>query len=253
MESKLTYFRWYVDEAQLIKEQLTNEQAGELFISVMDYLRDGTSTEVSPAIKWPYLDYQHKIDRSREAYEKKCAINAENGAKGGTAKAENAKKRGSGCSATYSCKFVPPTKKQFIAAITHGVDEGDISSGISGYDIDRLFEGLSGENWTIGGEQILNRTDWEASIAIMFPPDFQKDRIHPAVLPLYESVFRYIFKTFHGLRSKDGETYADIVAADFCEEYDEKLSGWRIQGEEFPRSEWINAVEKYVRIKEVKS
>lgn len=81
MSKKLTYFRWYVDEAETMKELLSREQIGELFNAVMDYLRDRTVAEVSLPLRYVYADYRKKIDRAQEAYDRRCAANAENGAK----------------------------------------------------------------------------------------------------------------------------------------------------------------------------
>ena len=73
----LKYFKWMIDDAEVLKENLNNEQVGELFFAVMDYLRTGTVSEVSSEIQFPYADYRKKVDRARIKYEAKCAKLAE--------------------------------------------------------------------------------------------------------------------------------------------------------------------------------
>ena len=104
-------------------------------VALMYYTTDGTTPDdLPPDINMMFGIYQRKVDAAREKYEKKCATNAENGSKGGKAKAENSKKK------TTGAKFTPPTQKQFRDAVQHFADNDEIPEDTTDYDADSFFD-----------------------------------------------------------------------------------------------------------------
>ena len=91
MTGVLSWFKWWVSDANTCKETLSNEQMGELFYAVMSYVETPEKIPVSPAIQFPYSMFCTKVDASRLTYEQQSEKRAEAGRKGGKAKAENAK------------------------------------------------------------------------------------------------------------------------------------------------------------------
>ena len=87
----LSWFKWQIRDIKSYREVFTNEQMGELFFAVMETAESGEKVNVSAAIRLAYLQMCNDIEVARAAYIKKCEQNAKNGAKGGRAKAENAK------------------------------------------------------------------------------------------------------------------------------------------------------------------
>ena len=218
----------YITMAEALEFMM--EQFGKLILALMYYTANGTMPDdLSPDLKVMFSIYQKKIDFAREKYEKKCATNAENGAKGGKAKAENAQKKSSGA------KFRPPTLKQFQAAVKHFVDEGEISGGMTDYDVDSFFDELNDAGWTIGGAPIQSRTDWEMAIKAKFYH-------HDCALPdhYYYMIFSAVFADFRACEDADSATY------DFMETYDEDSRCWIVQDKRFPAVKWKDALAQFM-------
>lgn len=245
--SELSYLKWFVGDVDIMKEQLSVEEIGELFLATMDYLKDGTVKEVSAAIRYPYADCRKKVDRSREAYEGKCATLAKNGAKGGKAKAQGTKaEKGTAKAQAPTTAFIPPTKKQFYAAIEHAVEEGEMADSIKEYEIDVFYESLVEAGWTIEGVPLQKRSDWESFLSVRFPTEEKAAKMRQMGY-LFLRAYKFLFKTFHGLRNEEGDTMADFVAADFIEEYEEDNKGWTIDNEQFLQAQWQEAIVKYAK------
>ncbi len=213
------------------------DRFGQLVLALMYYTADETVPEdLPPDLKAMFAIYQKKIDAAREKYEKVCVTRAESGAKGGRAKAENAKANGS------VPKFKPPTQRQFQEAVKHFADEGEISDDTGNYEADAFFDELRDANWSIGGEPIVSRFDWEAAILAKFY-DLNVALPHR----LYYQIFTAIFANFHGLRDENGRCQANEVAYDFVETtYEKQGKHWIVQGEEFPTPYWKEALDRFM-------
>lgn len=215
----------YITMAEIL--QFAMERFGQLILALMYYTADGTiPDDLPPDINIMFGIYQRKVDAAREKYQNKCKTNAENGQKGGLAKAENATK----------AKFRPPTQKQFRDAVAHFVDADEIPEGITGYDADSFFDELKEVGWTIGGAPIQFRADWEAAIRAKF-------RQFGSTLPdhFYYTIFSAAFAELH-----DGEK-SDSVAYDLMDAYDEAAKKWNVQGEYFPAPDWESALARLMK------
>lgn len=192
-----------VDDAEVLKENLTTEQIGELFVAVMDYLQTGTVVEVSQAVKYPYADYRKKVDRACTSYDEIVAKRAESGRKGGTAKAAKAKE------AQATPQFKPPTLSQFKNAAKKLSDNGN-SFEYDEYDVESFYDELKENDWHIGSAPILIRDDWESAIIEKFS-DENFDGEH------YQ-LFKIAFE--EGRRDEDGENIAAQLVYCFRNKHD---------------------------------
>ena len=225
----------------MLEENFTYAQVGELFLAVMAYTHDGTIRELPPELKFPFAQYRSKANRSKAKYEEKCAKLAENGAKGGKAKA--AKAAGDHQPDSPKVKFTPPTLKQFRDAVAHfykGDELGDDEP--EDYDVDKLYDSLKAAGWKIGREPIQNRRDWEFAIITQLSSYEMESPIKRSEL------FKVAFGNFPELRDSSGNTLADNAACDFDEQYDKGEKGWTIAGEFYPVKEWSQALSKYIPI-----
>lgn len=219
----------YITMAEIL--QFAMERFGQLVLALMYYTMDGTMPDDLPAdLRMMFGIYQRKVDAAREKYENKCATNAENGSKGGKAKAENARKKSPGA------KFTPPTLKQFQAAVKHFVDEDEIPEETTDYDADAFFDELKDSGWTIGGAPIQSRADWEAAIRAKF---YQYDCALPG--HYYYMIFSVVFADFRACKD------ADSATCDFMDTYDNTSKSWIIQGERFPTTDWKSALARFMK------
>lgn len=216
--SKLVYFKWTIDDTEVLKENLTPEQIGLFFTAVMDYVATGIIAEVPSDLKVLYADYRKRIDRAQGAYDQKCAKNAANGSKGGKAKAKNAKAAGSDKEAPPA-KFKPPTRKQFYDAVEKQANEDEEYVMPDDYDIDCFFDSLDESGWQIGQTPIRCRQDWEYAISAKF---FSNEDS-----PFYYAAFVYAFSTKDGLRDERGKSQADCAVYYFFQDYDGPPDKWR--------------------------
>lgn len=240
---KLVYFKWMVEDAKVLKENLSTEQIGELFVAVMDYLQTGTVKEVSKDIRFPYADYRNKVDRACASYEETCAKRAESGKKGGTAKAKNTAKA-TGSAPAQEKKFKPPTLSQFKNAVKKLVDTNELpcDEKIPDYKIEDFYDQLSEKDWKINGVQIESRHDWETALIAKFY-EFDSKIAH-----LYYWAFCHAFSTYNGLRDTDGKTRAEAVAYSFIDDFDEEDKCWRVGGKIYPFSESEAALDALVSV-----
>ena len=221
---KLIYFRWMTDDAEILKENLTTEQIGELFVAVMDYLRDGTVNEVSDCLKLTFADYRKKVDRARCKYEEICTKRADNGKKGGIAKAANASKAAT--EEGFPQDFKPPKLTKFrdlvkckYLELNNYSDEDEADEYEEDdfpmphkKEIDSFYYDLEKSGWRIGSEPIRNEKELIDAISSKFF----------SILKLEYKVFEYIFSTRNGFRDSDGESKAEEAAYFFCESITDK-------------------------------
>lgn len=201
-------------------------------VALMYYTTDGTTPDdLPPDINMMFGIYQRKVDAAREKYEKKCATNAENGSKGGKAKAENSKKK------TTGAKFTPPTQKQFRDAVQHFADNDEIPEDTTDYDADSFFDELREAGWTIGGAPIQSRGDWEWAIRERFFWGV-RDSVLPAHLR-----YRLFSAAFASSRNSEKSSY---VISDFMDTYDEASKRWVVQGESFHIGDYEKAFARFM-------
>lgn len=230
----------YIAMAEIL--QFAMERFGQLILALMYYTADGTVPDNLPSdINMMFAIYQRKIDAAREKYKDKCAKLAENGAKGGKAKA--AKAAGDHPPAPKKVKFSPPTLNQFRDAVAHFYENDELGDDMpDDYDVDSLYDRLKEKKWEISGKSLQNRRDWELVILNRFTP-YEGD----SPIKGYE-LFCFAFGNFPELRDSDGVSLADSVTICFDEQYDKRKDGWTIDGEFFPAREWRQALTKYIPV-----
>ena len=74
-------FILHLDSIEVL-EQLTDEQAGQLFKAIRDY-HLGIDPQLDFALNMVFFPFRNQFKRDLEKYEKKCEVNRENGKKGG--------------------------------------------------------------------------------------------------------------------------------------------------------------------------
>lgn len=65
-------------DTKAIVDELTNEQAGELFRGMLDYFVDGTEPEFSNVLKIAFIPIRQQMDRNSDKYAKMCDRNRKN-------------------------------------------------------------------------------------------------------------------------------------------------------------------------------
>lgn len=219
----------YITMAEALEFMM--EQFGQLILAIMYYTANGaTPDNLSPDLKVMFAIYQKKIDFAREKYEQKCATNAKNGQNGGRPRKGDA-----------AATFKLPTLKQFQTTIKHYLDTGDIEE-INDYDMDVFFDRMKGAGWSIGGEPIQRRSDWESATLARFGAAPQ-----PFTHQQYYSVFETVFSTLHAMRDSEGRSQADDIAYNFFDTYDESTKTWIVDGEAFKDME--SALAKFMQDK----
>lgn len=138
-KGKLSWFKWFVSDAEVCSNTLSDEQMGRLFYAVMRYVDTGEKEDMPNAMQFPYSMFCGKVDSSRIAYKDKCEKLAENGSKGGKKKAENAKQ-----------SVGIPFNKSFNDLVQN-----------YGLDAVRYYKQLEANNWKMGNTQIKSLEDLE--------------------------------------------------------------------------------------------
>lgn len=223
----MTYIKLFTSDIDRLEICFTKEQAGEWLFAINAYAKDGTVREVSPELVYPLHEYRAKIDAARRKYEIKCETNAKNGAKGGRAKAENAKRKAAEAQAP---KFTPPTKTEYKAAIRHMRNEGDIDC--DDCMADRFFAEMTSNDWKIGTVPIQSRNDWEQIIQYRFDGN-----------PPYNQFFYW--KSFVALTSKKG-CFASEACDDFWDLFDQDQALWCIAGDAFGLNRMEEAIDAFL-------
>lgn len=90
MERKERGIVLYTDYADKVKK-LPLEQAGALFVAILDYVRDGSTPELEPAADMCFAFIVSQYERDRKKYDETCKKRADAGRKG--AEATNSKRR----------------------------------------------------------------------------------------------------------------------------------------------------------------
>lgn len=243
---KLVYFKWMVEDAKVLKENLSTEQIGELFVAVMDYLQTGTIKEVSKDIRFPYADYRNKVDRACASYDETCAKRAESGKKGGKAKAENAAKAVRPVP-DQSKTFKPPTLSQFKNAVERIIDDNEWESA-DAYDIERFYDKLREDNWQFAGMAIQSRSDWEEIITAKFHdlPDFDEFYIR------HYDFISHLVATYPQLHHRWNDIW-NVLDSLFEECWECHDRTWNVRGSVFKYHDWKAALDALVteRIEEI--
>lgn len=230
------YTNEYIAMAEIL--ELAMDRFGKLILALMYYTANETvPDDLPPDLKIMFSIYQRKIDFAREKYERTCTARAESGAKGGKKKAENLKK------AKTAEGFIPPSLKQFKAAVAHFVETGDIDGEPDDYSIDAFFDEFEENGWAIAGEPIQRRSDWETAILTKFFTYHGEETI----AQYYYRAFERIFSGFHGFRNDQGVAQADSAAYDFLDAYDGTSKKWVINGKEYPANDWENALAEFMK------
>ena len=221
------WYKWYVKDVETYKEVFSMEEIGKLFCAVMDYRKSSEmKTNDQPSnIRASYVSHCKAIDRMIEAYDKKCETNAKNGAKGGKAKAENAKKKKKAESTNEpneaepetENKFEPPKKtvfKDMVKRIAH--DEGNyfLNRNLFYSDefIDTLYTKLKQNNWSLDGEPFHTKDELEIYILNrLFEKDTEKDNDSSD----YPNIRRLMIGTTSALLEMRGKTLLDYCNLDF--------------------------------------
>lgn len=236
---KLVYFKFMAEDAEVMKENLTTEQIGELFLAVMDYLETGEVADVSKAIKYPYSDYRKRVDRARSSYEETCAKRTESGKKGGTAKAKNAAKAAATTPA-QKVDFKPPTLSQFKNAVNKIVGENDFDD-VDDYYIEAFFDKLKEQSWNFNGMAIQSRKDWEEIIYARFHDPLSS--YHDGLFVSYHDLFCYLISTYPQLHHRWNDI--DAVLSNLI--HDCWADGsWNVNGCVFEQREWKVALDALV-------
>lgn len=92
MEIKKKSFVIYEDTGNLV-ELLSDEQAGKVFKSIFAYITQKDMPEIDDVAKIVFISIKNYLDRDSAKYDEICQKRAQNGKKGGIAKASNCKQK----------------------------------------------------------------------------------------------------------------------------------------------------------------
>lgn len=143
----LYWFKWTVADDDVCRASIDDMHMGKLHYAVMDYVRTGQRQELPESIRFAYDMFCAKVDIARKAYQSKVEKLAENGAKGGRKKAENAKRK-----EAERAIFTPPTKTEFRNMAKHYKSSADLE--FDAHELDQFYNELAEADWAIGGVKI---------------------------------------------------------------------------------------------------
>lgn len=230
----LSWYKWWVQDADDCRESLTNEQMGELFFAVMAYVKNPERLNVSPEIRFPYASFCNKVDAARKAYVKTSEVRAEAGRKGGKAKA--AKANGAISSGEQAGKAAPvsfksPTKTEFKSMIRHLRNKGEIT--VDDYEALDFYQTLERSAWTINGIPL-------QSMEVL--GHFVITRFYSEQSPL-ERILSYN-ASCEIYKQTDGAEYDESDFIDRC--YSSSFQLFDVNGHQFNTSELEAAVKEYL-------
>ena len=143
-----------------------------------------------PEILVAFAILKRIVDESKAKYHNRCKVNAENGKKGGKAKAANEDARTK--AATNSVK--PPTKKRFKEFAQECLDYGDISCRMK--DIDEFYDYLKDNDWCIDGRPLKHdEKQWQDFILAAFCDRIDFQRGNGIAYMVFEELFSQTGKT----------------------------------------------------------
>lgn len=227
-EGRFAYIQLYFDDVERYNELLTDAELGQLLCAVVRYSKTGVKESVPEAIKWPYSEQRQKIDGAHRKHQEKCAQNALNGAKGGRAKAENARTKQESKPLAKPA-FAPPTKTEFRNAARDMRRKEDID--YTDGQLDDFYDALRDEGWKINNTPIESRTIWKNALLERF-----------ASVPYTNNLMDwtcwcYLYAASH----------AQVTSLyDFMESYNEDLECWDIAGKKYSCSKWRDAADAYL-------
>lgn len=219
---KLSWFQWDIDDANLLRETLTETQVGIIFLAVMKVAETGELDldSIPPELQITYRLFSQKAFAARAKYDHKCEVNARNGAKGGRAKADNARKKNADDPPAPA--FKPPTKTEFKNMAKHIRSEYGLD--LDAYEIDRTYDDLAVSGWNYRGAQLTTRKQIEAVIYAVALGDYD-----------YISAVRLFLEK--GYTDLEAETI-DILMCD----YDSDHKAWQLVKPRGPRYSTIEEV-----------
>lgn len=221
--SPLAWFKWSTDDANILREALTETQVGVIFLAVMKAAETGVVDidSVPPDLQITYRMYCQKVKSAAIAYANKCSTNRKNGAKGGRAKANNAREKSA--EEVLRPKFKPPTKTEFKNMVKHIRAEYELD--IDAYEIDRLYDNLAGNGWKFRSVSLTTRDQIEAVI-------------YAKALDSYDYIKAVQLFIEKGYASLESDTIDDLLSA-----YDYDHEGWQIDK---PSGPWYSTIEEAV-------
>ena len=74
MRSKKETILIYLEIREMI-EKLTKEQAGTIFMAILDYCDTGTIPKLDPFLEMVFIPIRQSLDRSKKQYESRCEKN----------------------------------------------------------------------------------------------------------------------------------------------------------------------------------
>lgn len=231
-KGEFAYYKLEFSDFETIRESMTPEQGMDLLAAIIEYTKSGTVADVPQEAKVFFAMLRKKQDRAKAKYDELCNKLAENGKKGGEAKAKNAK--GEAKEAAQGKKFRPPTLTQFKNAVKHIVEVDDFESPET-YEIECFFDQLKEANWQFEGMAIQSREDWERIVYHKFNTDHDD-----CWIPDF-TAFRYLVKAYPELHHR-WDCIGDILF-DLYEGWNDQQRTWAVEGQIFSRIDWAKALD----------
>lgn len=248
-KDKFVYLKIYLGDLEIIEKTIPPETAAKVLFAAGNYMKDGTIRDIPAEGAFAFAMLQQQIDRAKEAYQELSEARAAAGAKGGKAKAANAKAKAEIPAAANADgrKFTRPTKKQFKQIVSGLVENGELDE-VEEYDVSQFYDELKASNWKLAGASFLSREDVEEAIRAKFDSCGEG-----FASQIFYSAFAYCFGKCP--RDENGDTTAYYAAADFIATYGKKSHTWRV-GElvktnegavgAFKREEWQAALDAFL-------
>lgn len=233
-KGEFAYYKLEFSDFETIRESMTPEQGMDLLAAIIEYTKSGTVVDVPQEAKVFFAMLRKKQDRAKAKYDELCNKLAENGKKGGEAKAKNAK--GEAKEAEQVKKFKPPTLTQFKNAVKRIVEDNGFDSA-EDYDIESFYDQLKEANWQFEGMAIQSRKDWEKIIFAKFHDAPYRGQVPISMFTIYQ----YILAKYPQLHNRWDDV--DSLEEEFHESWTDRERTLIIDGQAFHEAEWKKALD----------
>lgn len=238
------FFRIETKDFVIMSKSYTKEDLGEIWCAMAAIFQGENDVVIKQELKYPVEQLKDSILTAFAAYENKCKMNAENGAKGGRAKAERKREKTKSKDGEKEEKetgsetiFSPPSKTEFksiCAGVLREYGYGGANIPLTLHDDEKidLYEQLKQNGWHYETVPIETKEALRMAI-LLYSLDYEHDddrrkRYYTIFETLVEygeftmerfKNYRYSFNTerkkWHDYREREYDSFQQLVEANY--------------------------------------